>query len=448
MQLLQKSSFTIKFDWRKWAFWLGMLCMFLPALTSTELLKRVLNLRMRDMLSLICIMCMLVCHVRRGERIKINGFDLLLVGIAAFILRNNYYVSLGNTSAAMRYMAVFLAVYFLQRRDNWIQTLLTALSFVYIIYALFTILCYFDRGFYMSRIVPMFPATAERLIRWYNEGCMAGIVEHYSINGILLANGILVHATGILNPSEHKLLNRTALFLCVIAMLLTGKRGPLIFVAFAIFVLYFLYQSNQKNVVKKILQVIGVIMVLVVAVIVLYNYVPQLATFISRFQETASAGDVTLGRSAYWNLAFEMFSSNIVFGTGWYRFAEFTIQNLGFSTYAHNIYMQLLAETGIVGTLLFLAWFISVLTVSIQFFIKARKGIIVCSEKHLYHMAFSIAMQIFFITYGITGNPVYDELSYVPYFIACAIALYYHNRLVQSRRTVLNPQVGTVPYKY
>lgn len=448
MQLLQKSSFTIKFDWRKWVFWLGMVCMFLPALTSAELLKRVLNLRMRDMLSLICILCMLVCHVRKGERIKINGFDLLLVGIAFFILRNNYYVSLGNTSAAMRYLALFLAVYFLQRRGNWIQPLINMLSLVYIVYAFFTIWCYLDRGFYMSRIVPMFPDMSRRLIQWYNEGCMAGIVEHYSINGILLANGILVHAAGILNPSENKLLNRAALVMCGIAMLLTGKRGPLIFVAFAIFVLYFLYQSNQKNIVKKILQVIGVIMVLVAAVIVLYNHVPQLATFISRFQETASAGDVTLGRSAYWNLALEMFSSNIVFGAGWYRFAEFTIQNLGFSTHAHNIYMQLLAEAGIVGTLLFLAWFVSVLTVSIQFFVKARRGIVVCGKNHLYHMAFSIAMQIFFITYGITGNPIYDELTYVPYFVACAIALYYHNRLVQNRRMVLNPQVGKVPYKY
>ncbi len=437
MQLLQKGKFVINFNWRKWLFWLGMFCLFLPALTSAELLKRVLNLRMRDLLSLVCIMCMLICNIKKGQRISLRLFDFLLIGITFFILHNNYYVSLGNTSAAMRYLALFLTVFFLQKRDNWIQPLLNALSIVYIIYAFFTIWCYLDRDFYMSRIVPMFPDMSRRLIEWYNAGCMAGIVEHYSINGILLANGILVHAAGILNPQEHKILNRCALLMCSVAMLLTGKRGPLIFVAFAIFVLYFLYQSNQKNIIKKILQVIGVLIVLVVAVIALYQTVPQLATFVSRFQETASAGDVTLGRSAYWNLALEMFSSNTVLGSGWYRFAEFTIYRLGFTTHAHNIYVQLLAETGVVGTLLFLAWFGSILTISIRFFVKARRGIVVCGKEHVYHMAFSIAMQIFFVTYGLTGNPIYDELTYVPYFISCAIALYYHNRLRESQKKIV-----------
>ncbi len=440
MQLLQKSKFTLKFDWRKCVFWLGMFFMFLPALTSTNLLQMVLNNRMMSMVPLVSILCMLLSNVKRAGRFKINIFDVLLMGMLFFVVRKNYYASLGNTIPAMNFAAVLLGVYFLQKRDNWIQPMLQALSFVYIIYAFFTIWFYFDRDFYMSRIVPMYPDTARRLIQWYNEGCMAGIVEHYSINGILLANGILVHTAGILNPSEHKILNRTALFLCSIAMLLTGKRGPLLFVALAIFVLYFLYQSNQKNIMKKILTVAGVLIAAGAAVLVLYNTVPQLATFIVRFQETSSAGDVTLGRAKYWDLAYELFSSNAVLGIGWCRFMEFTNTRLGFITHVHNVYLQLLTETGIAGSLVFISWFIGVLTVSISFFVKARRGIIVCSKMHLYHMAFSISMQIFFLAYCMTGNPIYDDISMIPYFVACAIALYYRNRVMQGRRRSINPQ--------
>ena len=42
-------------------------------------------------------------------------------------------------------------------------------------------------------------------------------------------------------------------------------------------------------------------------------------------------------------------------------------------------------------------------------------------------MNFSLAMQIFFILYGFTGNPLYDREMFVPYFIACAISVNYAN---------------------
>lgn len=40
---------------------------------------------------------------------------------------------------------------------------------------------------------------------------------------------------------------------------------------------------------------------------------------------------------------------------------------------------------------------------------------------------FSLAMQILFLLYGFTGNPLYDREMFVPYFIACAISVNYAN---------------------
>ena len=42
-------------------------------------------------------------------------------------------------------------------------------------------------------------------------------------------------------------------------------------------------------------------------------------------------------------------------------------------------------------------------------------------------MYFSLAMQIFFIFYGLSGNHLYDREMFVPYFIACAISVNYAN---------------------
>lgn len=433
MQLLQKNNFKLKLNWQKCMFWFGMLCLCLPALTSNELYKIFANAQIRSVMPLMAISAIALCCVKKGMHMTISGFDLLLICMMLFIIHNNYFVYKGMSIALMQYMAVYMAAFLLQRRGDWINTALKALSCVYIVYAVCTIWFYFDSNFYMSRIVVLFPNTARRLIQWYNEGCMAGLVEHYSINGMLLANGIILYAAGMLNPSENKILNRTALVLCCIAMLLTGKRGPLLFAALALFVLYFLHRSNQKNIVKKILQVAAILLAVAGVLAVLYQYVPELVTFIARFQETADAGDVTLGRAAYWDVAISQFSSNVLFGAGWNRLLQSTLWHIGFEAYAHNIYVELLAETGIVGTVVFLAWFIGVLTVSLRFFIKVRRGQVVCNPVWMYHMAFSIGMQIFFLAYGTTGNPLYDEIAYIPYFIACAIALYYNSRLKQSK---------------
>ena len=51
-----------------------------------------------------------------------------------------------------------------------------------------------------------------------------------------------------------------------------------------------------------------------------------------------------------------------------------------------------------------------------------------CKFTRLYGlMNFSLAMQIFFLLYGFTGNPLYDREMFVPYFIACAISVNYAN---------------------
>ena len=38
---------------------------------------------------------------------------------------------------------------------------------------------------------------------------------------------------------------------------------------------------------------------------------------------------------------------------------------------------------------------------------------------------FAMGMQILFILYGFTGNPLYDREMFVPYFVACAISQNY-----------------------
>ena len=46
----------------------------------------------------------------------------------------------------------------------------------------------------------------------------------------------------------------------------------------------------------------------------------------------------------------------------------------------------------------------------------------------LFLMTFSLGYQVFFYAYCVTGNPLYQYETYIPYFAACAIAIFYHKR--------------------
>ena len=91
--------------------------------------------------------------------------------------------------------------------------------------------------------------------------------------------------------------------------------------------------------------------------------------------------------------------------------------NLGFTSMStHNVYLQLLAETGIVGLALFLVPAAVTLIAAMRRSVAHRGG-------GLYGESFClwacVGAQIFFLVYCFSGNPLYDPQCYVPYFISC-----------------------------
>jgi len=100
-------------------------------------------------------------------------------------------------------------------------------------------------------------------------------------------------------------------------------------------------------------------------------------------------------RSLYWKQAYLMFKTHPVFGVGFGRFGKSlspeakteltkgTLLNIAMA-HAHNSYLQILAETGIVGLALFIAFFI--------FFLKAiwLKIIVLPEGSFIYAVALSV----------------------------------------------------------
>jgi O-antigen ligase len=88
-------------------------------------------------------------------------------------------------------------------------------------------------------------------------------------------------------------------------------------------------------------------------------------------------------------------------------FNQYTYARWGYSNYVNNIYLQLAAETGLVGAVLFIAPMIMVLIRTLRTLRQIRRenrdG-----ENIMPYLALSLAWQLFFLLYGFFEIPFYD----------------------------------------
>ena len=86
---------------------------------------------------------------------------------------------------------------------------------------------------------------------------------------------------------------------------------------------------------------------------------------------------------------------------------------------AHNIYLQLLAETGVVGLITFLYLFLSN-TIKLSKMIFAQGIDSICEHENSKYIAALIYLLLFFMLYGFSGNPLYDAYMYIMAMLCCA----------------------------
>ena len=136
--------------------------------------------------------------------------------------------------------------------------------------------------------------------------------------------------------------------LVMIALMMTGKRTLFIIPIVALLIYVMLFSKNNK-----FIKLAGVGLGISACIIIAYTIIPEASLIIDRIIN--SGGDVLSGRENFWNYAMDMFHQNPFFGRGFMSFNDFVF-NQGFRYYgerwnyqAHNVYIQLLGETGIIG---------------------------------------------------------------------------------------------------
>jgi O-antigen ligase len=131
-------------------------------------------------------------------------------------------------------------------------------------------------------------------------------------------------------------------------MALTGSRGPLLALFISILVSLSIYQRKSNS--TKELIFINLI-VLVSVSIILYHLLPE------DILQRLTSGDINNQRTSIIRLfaileGLNNFKQNILFGVGFGAY-EFTTITFGKISYPHNIFIELLSETGVIGITLF-----------------------------------------------------------------------------------------------
>lgn len=212
--------------------------------------------------------------------------------------------------------------------------------------------------------------------------------------------------------NSRKVRPGTIVTFCIagIAMMFTQKRSVLFASVMAGYAMYFLF-SRKKN--QRVFRIVIISLGLIVAAAVAYVVVPQVKYMIDRTLNS-DTNIVFTGRYRFWDDLTAMFRSSPLFGVG-----GGTCENkYGFG--GHNCYLQVVAEYGIVGGILFVGAFV---VPFVQTFIRAWSFL----RKYRYTkeaewLMFALFVQLVFLIYCLTGNPLFDYIFFSTELICIGIS--------------------------
>lgn len=189
------------------------------------------------------------------------------------------------------------------------------------------------------------------------------------------------------------------ILLGLICILLNGKRIAIVINVFTAFISYFMLirSSNKQG------NSIVTILVVIALVIGIVAYTDLGTILMEKNTQLAESGDLSNGRADLNNQMLSIFKDHPMFGIGPFCTSFYAGEYLG-----HNIYLTTLSENGILGFLcLVVLLFLNLKDTYCRF----KDG-----DTSIY-MYISIYIQIFFIIYGLTGNPLYGPQFLITYIL-------------------------------
>lgn len=350
--------------------------------------------------------------------------------ICMFALTRNFYVIQSRLSRIILFL-LYLFLPFIICLDKkiffYFDKVIKLFCYEHVFFTYFIIIF---KKFYTSVMIPIIAGkeivTKKSLIYWAKTGYNAGLTAHYSTNAIYLSIASIYFFAKWISSKEKK--DIIMFILSFIGLILTAKRAHLLIVVVSCFATWFM-SARKDELKKKIKYAVIAGICAIICLIVLSMIMPSILNVVNRFKDGIINGTLLNGREKYYYTAISLWTNEPILGNGWGYFSEYyqdNIFDLMDPAYnleyldCHNVYLQVLAECGIVGFLIIFGIVFWIFDKAVQL-INYHKN----SKTLLPQLLFSAGFQLFFIIYCLCGNPLYDAQCYVVYFISVGITLTY-----------------------
>lgn len=365
-------------------------------MSNTHRINRSLKLRPANGNSIIVGLAIFLCtfYIYRdlGITTLVGWGTLLALVLLNVVLRLKFRVgiAMGYQKYAYVFIAFFIVLYLLRpesRHDND-EVLYTIAMCISVLIVLFTdpnikeicsvnkIFKVFSLGIatyilffkifpdlYWSTIYRFISESSQALAAYYVPGGYGvPIGGSLTLGYYIMAVGMLVSFTdsyGVVGSVKKKgrIFDTIFLIILFLGMIAEGRRGEVIAISVSLLFLFLSFKSMSHFYLK-----LGSIIVVIIVLFSTYNYIleyMQSVPFFRRYALTLegilAGNDITSGRIELWALAILLFADNLIFGIGFGGFA-YNIPSYFRAIHGddvmnvHNCTLQLLCETGIIGT--------------------------------------------------------------------------------------------------
>lgn len=371
---------------------------------------------------------------RRGNLMQTlpQKFIVLFTGLIFFSVLNSY-----DRIETLKYFCIYVAITFLlvfPQKDYFHLKVVRITQNVTKIVAVSIIVNLLIPNLYTKYLYFLIRGGKSSVIRVRGEisnGIYSGLMGEKSEAAFIMVLAIilLLGECAALNRMTKK--NKIWLCMYLIALLLPAKR-MLFAIGLLICFLYLLFWTSGT---KKFKTILGFTLLGIVGLVIVLN-IPAFGTLANRFFN-GSGYETGNGRVYLWEYAQDMFMEKPILGYGYGSFNAYSsdrgvilTESREWVSHAHNIYYQLLAETGIVGTCIFLAialW--GVWTFYKLYKIKNRMSI---QDVMLLFVGGNIQLMV--LIYGYSGNIIYYSNQVMVYFWGIGLMEFLTTKYVKHNR--------------
>ncbi len=281
---------------------------------------------------------------------------------------------------------------------------------------------------FRTSLLSLYTDSAQNVMLRSRSMANGGIVPYTASAGCFICSGLGAFYT-LQRQKRRSILTWAILAVFVLAFFLLQKRGFVLDIVLALFVIWILgwrFDTVHRATLNRQIRFVLALTVVAVIAVVSYYHVELFRTAVDSLLGRFSSGDETLsGRTLLYALAWKYFLSHPFLGIGWGRYRRNTagIFNIySTSTYeVHNVYLQLLCETGIIG----LTAFLIAVGVTLHHGIKKYRSKIKADtrDREYYTLQLGLYLQLFFLFYCLSGNPLYDYNFLITYFMGVLLTV-------------------------